>query len=496
MGEAEERYGKSNGYEKTCHVHCHSGTVPVSSHSVTCDAKTETWSPHAPKGCIDPDGNMKQCRVPFEDPHGVWTCTGSHYGHTHMDANAPDKLPDRAESEDDADRAEQDTENSENSENSESSERRRREDDSDEAGNKDEGFESLDENEINALGNAGLPGYSSYSGPSKDDSQGEGEKGVHWKPPSNPYGSNDGYGSNAGYSNNHGYDHHHHGYGHKHKKKYKKNKHHHHYGSNGGHGHDHGHKYGHDHGHDHKYGADHHHHGHEHGHKYGDDHHHHGHDHHHHGHGHDHTYGHDHGHKYGDHHHHVYGHDHGPEDHVVNDYWIRDFTATAANSGLGCALQCKTMQKNAVTPQHGTIFCYNADELGWSPRNPEWDTRMEVRCGAGYWKDGTYKKKNYSDTRWFYCHKGKWYGSHYNGNEIEKLENGFDIEHSVCYDHASGDDFKGSCDIEHHNWGPHTRYDCVYHSYPYGHKHYQEAVHGYYPHHSKKPKKDKYHKHT
>merc|ERR1719187_3068800 len=155
--------------------------------------------------------------------------------------------------------------------------------------------------------------------------------------------------------------------------------------------------------------------------------------------------------------------------------------------------QCK---KNAVTPQHGTIFCYNADELGWSPRNPEWDTRMEVRCGAGYWKDGTYKKKNYSDTRWFYCHKGKWYGSHYNGNEIEKLENGFDIEHSVCYDHASGDDFKGSCDIEHHNWGPHTRYDCVYHSYPYGHKHYQEAVHGYYPHHTKKPKKDKYHKHT
>ena len=46
------RYGKSNGYEKTCHVHCHSGTVPVSSHSVTCDAKTETWSPHAPKGKV------------------------------------------------------------------------------------------------------------------------------------------------------------------------------------------------------------------------------------------------------------------------------------------------------------------------------------------------------------------------------------------------------------------------------------------------------------
>ena len=97
---------------------------------------------------------MKQCRVPYEDPHGVWTCTGSHYGHTHMDANAPDKLPDRAEG--DADRAEEDTENSE------SSERRRREDDSDDAGNKDEGFESLDESEINALGNAGLPGYSSY----------------------------------------------------------------------------------------------------------------------------------------------------------------------------------------------------------------------------------------------------------------------------------------------------------------------------------------------
>ena len=79
----------------------------------------------------------------------------------------------------------------------------------------------------------------------------------------------------------------------------------------------------------------------------------------------------------------VYVDPHGHHD-IVTSY-LSDYAE--ANEGESCVDQCAWMQAQNTDPHYASVFCYSAEEHGWSPSSPKWDVRMEVRCQEGDWAD-------------------------------------------------------------------------------------------------------------
>ena len=59
--------------------------------------------------------------------------------------------------------------------------------------------------------------------------------------------------------------------------------------------------------------------------------------------------------------------------------WAKD------NEGMDCLEQCNAMKAMNDDPHHISVFCYDTATHGWSPSNPDWEVRMELRCQEGHW---------------------------------------------------------------------------------------------------------------
>lgn len=55
------------------------------------------------------------------------------------------------------------------------------------------------------------------------------------------------------------------------------------------------------------------------------------------------------------------------------------------HEGESCISQCEALQAMNNNPHFSSIFCYDTATHGWSPSNPTWEVRMEVRCQEGHW---------------------------------------------------------------------------------------------------------------
>merc|ERR1712130_387633 len=69
----------------------------------------------------------------------------------------------------------------------------------------------------------------------------------------------------------------------------------------------------------------------------------------------------------------------------VSPTWIADLIEQKSwRKGKSCKKQCTDLQKKNKNSHFSSIFCYSAEDLGWTPTDPEWEVRMEVRCQEGH----------------------------------------------------------------------------------------------------------------
>ena len=217
---------------------------------------------------------------------------------------------------------------------------------------------------------------------------------------------------------------------------------------------------------------------------------------------------------------------------------------TASAGTVDCLEQCRHIQSLNDSPHHSSIFCYSAAEHGWTPDNPVWEVRMEIRCQEGHWaekmkgfrrrrhfhnfgasggggggnkggkdKGGNKKGHNHGDPgiqaygsdgnkwtyepRWFYCNAMNWLDN--NDAAFGKLEHGHQIaKHSACAHAHEPPNFQNGCNVETYDFGS-GQYHCDYHGYGeydhghgyghdhgHGHGHGQGHSHGGHHHHGKR----------